>query len=114
VSAKRDDAECDEELARLGPAEFFGEIGLLTGEASGVRLTALTPVSVYELAGAELARIRDNHPELSQALTRVVTFRQAAVKPPEDTDSGDDTHSHGLRGWLSDWVRHRYDIAASR
>src|SRR5262249_33524144 len=42
------------ELLRLGPGDHFGEIGMLTGEASQVSITALTRAVVYELAKADL------------------------------------------------------------
>jgi hypothetical protein len=114
VSVKRDDDDLGEELARLGPADHYGEIGILAGDPSGARLSALTPLSVYELAGNELTHIVTAHIEVSQAFTRVVAFRQEAVKQPELVESGNDAHAHGFRGWLSDWMRHRYGMAAPK
>ena len=114
VSVKRDDDDLGEELARLGPADHYGEIGILAGDPSGARLNALTPLSVYELAGDELTRIVTTHIEVSQAFTRVVAFRQEAVKQPELVESGNDAHAHGFRGWLSDWIRHRYGMVAAK
>src|SRR5207302_558012 len=49
LSLTRVVAEGQIELMRLGPGDHFGELGLLTGTAAIVKISALVPTIVYEL-----------------------------------------------------------------
>src|SRR5262249_42153793 len=60
------------EVLRLGPADHFGEIGLLTGSSSGVKITALAPSMVYELTKQDLAPILRERREFAQELSRAL------------------------------------------
>ena len=113
VSCTREDDEFGLELARLGPAEYFGEIGLLTNTGSRVRITALTPVAAYELGKDDLAPILAAHPEVSDLLHGSISSRQAIIEPPL-LEAADEVRSHGVRSWLSDWLHHRYGMASSK
>jgi small-conductance mechanosensitive channel/CRP-like cAMP-binding protein len=113
VSGRRDNGEYEEEVTRLGPGDHYGEIALLTGAASIVRVTALTPVLIYELAGEELSSILETYPETSQALDRSRARRQATITPPETATTDEAMPPHRLRSRFSEWLHRRYVPAAS-
>jgi CRP-like cAMP-binding protein len=113
ASYLRDNGEYEDELMRLGPGDQYGEIALFTGGPSLLRITALTPVLVYELAAEELSGILETHPETSQALDRRRARRQAALSPAEPAKADEALPPYRLRSRLSDWLHRRYDAAAS-
>ena len=57
LSVTRQEGGVDVEVLRLGPGDFYGEVGMLTGAASLATITALTPGVVHELTKADLAPI---------------------------------------------------------
>jgi signal-transduction protein with cAMP-binding, CBS, and nucleotidyltransferase domain len=104
----------EEELLRLGPADHFGEIGMLTGAAAAVTATALTPVTVYELSHDDLAPVLQAHPEIADALNVDLVQRQQTINPPAPPEVADLVSPHGLRGWIIDWFHRRYVGAAGK
>jgi hypothetical protein len=113
LSCLRDRHEGDEELTRFGPGDQFGEIGVLTGEPSPVRITALTPAIVYELPKDEFGLLVEAHPELSKLLNAALTARQTAISAP---DGAPETAQRPLRlsSRFFDWLQHRYDLLDTR
>ena len=105
-------SEAGIEIARLGPGEHFGEISILTGHASAVKITALTSASVYELTNEELARLLKAMPEASRALDRALARRQAIVKESDDSALGHSVPQGQLRNWLAGYFHRRYGVAA--
>jgi len=114
LSCVRYDEETDEELLRLGPAEHFGEFGLLAKTVSPVRISALTPTVVYELGTDDLDQVLKDHPEIAEVLNRDLAQRQATISPPAPIETDNSTAAHGLRSRVSGWLHRRYDIASSR
>jgi CRP-like cAMP-binding protein len=114
LSCVRYDEETDEELLRLGPADHFGEFGLLAKTASPARISALTPVVIYELGRDDLAQVLLAHPEIADALNRDLAQRQATISPPAPIETDSSTEPRGLKSRVSGWLHRRYDIAASR
>jgi small-conductance mechanosensitive channel len=108
------DGVIEEELLRLGPADHFGEIGMLTGAAAAVTATALTPVTVYELSHDDLAPVLQAHPEIADALNVDLVQRQQTINPPAPPEVADLVSPHGLRGWIIDWFHRRYVGAAGK
>ena len=54
-------------LGRIGPGDYIGEIGMLTGQPHAATVTALTPCIVYELRKEDLAPLLASRPELVAA-----------------------------------------------
>jgi small-conductance mechanosensitive channel/CRP-like cAMP-binding protein len=54
-------------LGRIGPGDYIGEIGLLTGAPHAATVTALTPCLVYELRKDDIASLLAKRPELVSA-----------------------------------------------
>jgi small-conductance mechanosensitive channel len=108
------DGAIEEELWRLGPADHFGEIGMLTGAAAAVSVTALTPVVAFELSHDDLAPVLKEHPEIAEALNGDLALREQTINPPAPPEAADFASPRGLRGWIVDWFHRRYATAAAK
>jgi len=114
LSFTRDDPEGESELIRLGPGDHYGEIGLLTGDASTGKLTALTPVIVYELTKEDLVPLLEARPEVSNQLCRVLAKRQAMGRIAAATGLNDTMPAHRLTNWFSDRLHRLYETATGQ
>ncbi len=65
-------------LAKLPAPAFFGEMGLLTGQARTATIIAETDALCYRLDKAGFEAIIRARPELADAMSKTVTARQAA------------------------------------
>jgi CRP-like cAMP-binding protein len=65
-------------LATLEAPAYFGEMGLLTGQARGATVIAEDEVLCYRLEKAAFDAVLHGRPELVDALSQVVAARQAA------------------------------------
>jgi small-conductance mechanosensitive channel/CRP-like cAMP-binding protein len=69
----------DDEVARLEPGDFFGEMALLTGEARAADVVAATDVVAVEIAKDALAPILLDHPDLAAAISSRVMERRGTL-----------------------------------
>jgi CRP-like cAMP-binding protein len=69
----------DDEVARLEPGDFFGEMALLTGEARAADVVATTDVVAVEIAKDALAPILLDHPDLAAAISSRVMERRGTL-----------------------------------
>ena len=111
VSLTREGIEGEMELLRLGPGDHFGEIGMLTGEAATARISALVPVTVYELAKADLTPILEARPPVAQELCRTLARLQAAGRLSASPELDEHVPKHRLTDWFSDRIHRLYNIA---
>jgi small-conductance mechanosensitive channel/CRP-like cAMP-binding protein len=111
LSIIRDEAEVETELARLGPGDHFGEIGLLTGSASAVTVRALSPAMIYELAKTDLAPILEARPEVSQELSRALAERQVKGRSTATGELDSTVPTNRLTSWFADQIHRLYTIA---
>jgi small-conductance mechanosensitive channel/CRP-like cAMP-binding protein len=65
-------------LTTLEPPQYFGEMGLLTGDARTATITAESEVLCYRLDKRGFEAIIHARPELADAMSRTVAERQAA------------------------------------
>ena len=65
-------------LAKLAAPAFFGEMGLLTGQARTATIVAESEVLCYRLDKHGFEAIIQARPELAEAMSRTVAERQAA------------------------------------
>jgi len=68
------------ELDKLAPGDFFGEGGLLTGAPETGTIRALTPVVVYEIGQADLAKLMADRPSIVDELGSILSRRAEAEK----------------------------------
>ena len=66
----------ENEIARLGEGDFFGEMALLTGETRAADVVALTDVTAIEIAKDALQPVLFDHPELASAVSDKVSERR--------------------------------------
>ena len=73
MEISRTDADSPPEaIGRIGPGEYVGEIGLITGSPRRFTLRALTPGRIAELPGGRLKELLDANAPLNTAMERSV------------------------------------------
>jgi len=70
----------DEIITVLEPGEFTGDVDILTGRPAVVSGVARTPCEVYEIAAADLRRILNDMPRLSDVLLRAFLMRRQLLE----------------------------------
>ena len=73
-----------EELARLGPGDFFGEMSVIDGLPRVAQVVATEPTRCLALASWEFERIVLDHPTIGLAILRGLSARlRAKTEPPQ-------------------------------
>jgi small-conductance mechanosensitive channel len=67
------------EVARLGDADVFGEMALLTGESRAADVVALSDVVAIEITKYALQPVLRDHPELAASITAKVMERRDSL-----------------------------------
>ena len=67
-----------EEVRRLGPGDFFGEIAIMGEGKRTATVTAADRVTVWELFGASFRELEAERPEVATALQQAMQERLAA------------------------------------
>jgi CRP-like cAMP-binding protein len=67
--------ETEREVARLSAGDFFGEMGLLTGERRTATVVAMTRVHCYRLDRDVFKALLDNRPKLAEQVADVLARR---------------------------------------
>jgi len=112
LSVARDDNEAGAELRRLGPGDYFGEIGTPSGTVSTVKVTALTTAIIYELTHEELAPVLAASPEVFAAFRRLPARWQLVGKESVGVESADVASTGQVRSWLAGYFHRRYGVVA--
>ena len=68
------DGEC---IARLGPGDFFGELGILAAERRMATVTTTSPVQVVVLTRGALRTVQREHPQVAARLQAAIDERFA-------------------------------------
>ena len=74
----------DDEVARLGEGDFFGEMALLTGEGRTADVIALNDVVAVEIAKDALQPVLRDHPDLAAAISAKVMERRGGLESLKD------------------------------
>jgi small-conductance mechanosensitive channel len=69
----------ENEIARLGEGNFFGEMALLTGEARAADVIALTDVVTIEITKEAIQPVLQEHPQLAAAISSKVSERRGNI-----------------------------------
>lgn len=72
-----------EHLATLGPGDFFGEMGLVSGARRNARILAITRCDVAWMMAWDFAKMREDFPEVAQRIDAVVEARMATLPDHE-------------------------------
>ncbi len=79
VAIEEGDAEVTrggEHVAKLGPGDFFGEIGLLEKELRTATVTATSPMRLITLTGWDLKRMEKAMPEAVERIRQALEERR--------------------------------------
>jgi CRP-like cAMP-binding protein len=98
-------------MGRLGPADHYGEIGMLTGAPSTTKITALMPAMVYELAKEDLAPILEARPQVAHELSCALARRQAVARLAASSELDETVPTNRLTAWFSERLHRLYDVA---
>jgi small-conductance mechanosensitive channel len=74
----------EEEIARLGPGNFFGEMGLMTGDARSATVVALSDVECFRLDKAAFQQIIRARPELAEHIAEVLAARSVGLSAAKE------------------------------
>jgi len=99
----------ENEVSRLGPGDYFGEMSLLTGTPRSANVMALTDGWVHELAKDDLAPIMAARPALPRELGRVLAARQRSLaeagKAEARPDETDESYAERISAWITTFFR---------
>ncbi len=89
-------------LAMLSAGDFFGEMGLLTGEPRGATVSALSDMECYRLDKSGLEEILQERPAIAEALSEVLAARlqHNEIALQRDQEKRNDGENSGLRAAL--------------
>ena len=74
------DGNLSEHLAHLGPGDFFGERGMMTGEPRSATVTALSDVECYRLDKEAFHDILQRRPEIAKDISEVLARRRVELE----------------------------------
>jgi small-conductance mechanosensitive channel/CRP-like cAMP-binding protein len=98
------------ELTRLAPGDYFGEVGLLTGEPLSGDLTALTHVVIYEIAKDALAPLLKARPSMAEELSEGLASRQLAQRTVLDKRDEAEPQQSGLAQRVASNIRRLFAV----
>jgi CRP-like cAMP-binding protein len=78
--ASRKEGERDVETMRLGPGEYFGETGVLTGDVAPSKIVTLTRAVLYEISKDDLGPILKERPAIATELGQILARREATAR----------------------------------
>jgi CRP-like cAMP-binding protein len=73
-----------DEVARLRPGQFFGEMSLMTGEKRSATVVAATPVVTYRLDKPAFEDLVRSRPEIAAAVAVVLAERRMGLEQARD------------------------------
>lgn len=68
------------EVAKIGPGDFFGEMALLTGQKRRATCVALTDVECYRLDASAFRELLAARPELAERVAKVLAEREVGLE----------------------------------
>jgi CRP-like cAMP-binding protein len=98
------------EITRLAPGDYFGEVGLLTGEPLYGELTALTRVVIYEISKDALFPLLKARPNLAEELSESLATRQLARRTVLDDHGHKEQHAEGLADRVAANIRRMFSL----
>src|SRR6267142_2347315 len=98
------------EVIRLAPGDYFGELGLLTGEALNGELTALTRAVIYEISKDALTPILKARPSIAEELSESLASRQLANRTVLHDHDHKEQHEEGLADRVATNIRRLFSL----
>jgi len=113
LSVAGGDERAEMEILRFGPGDHYGEIGMLTGAAAGVNITALAPSIIYEISKADLVPIIESRPQIARELSHALAERQAAGRALMSSEFERSEPHLGLSNWFFERIHKFLELDAS-
>jgi CRP-like cAMP-binding protein len=79
VSVRVQHEDIEREVAQLGPGQFFGEMGLLTGERRTATVVALDEVECYRLGKDVFRDLLQTRPKIAEDVATVLAHRRIGL-----------------------------------
>jgi small-conductance mechanosensitive channel/CRP-like cAMP-binding protein len=98
------------EVIRLAPGDYFGELGLLTGEALNGELTALTRAVIYEISKNALSPILKARPSIAEELSESLASRRLAHRTVLGHHDHKEQHEEGLADRVASNIRRLFSL----
>jgi small-conductance mechanosensitive channel/CRP-like cAMP-binding protein len=98
------------ERLRLTPGIYFGETGLLTGQALNGEITALTKAVIYEISKDALRPLMKARPAMTEELSELLASRQLARRTVLDQLHTNDSHQEGLASRVAANIRRLFSL----
>jgi small-conductance mechanosensitive channel/CRP-like cAMP-binding protein len=98
------------EVVRLAPGDYFGEVGLLTGEPLNGELTALTRVVIYEISKEALSPLLKARPSMAEELSENLASRQLANRTVLDQHNHKEPHEEPLANRVAANIRRLFSL----
>jgi small-conductance mechanosensitive channel/CRP-like cAMP-binding protein len=98
------------EVTRLAPGDYFGEVGLLTGEPLNGELTALTRVVIYQISKDSLFPLLKARPDMTEELSESLAVRQLARRTVLDYNGHKEQHEEGLADRVAANIRRMFSL----
>jgi small-conductance mechanosensitive channel/CRP-like cAMP-binding protein len=98
------------EVIRLAPGDYFGEVGLLTGEPVNGELTALTRVVIYEISKDALFPLLKARPNMAEELSESLASRQLANRTVLHSRGPKEQHEEGLADRVAANIRRLFSL----
>lgn len=99
------------ETIRLAPGDYFGDVGLLTGEPVNGELAALTRVVIYEISKDALSALLKARPSMAEELSENLASRQLAHRTVLDHhDDYKEQHPEGLANRVAANIRRLFSL----
>jgi small-conductance mechanosensitive channel/CRP-like cAMP-binding protein len=98
------------EVTRLAPGDYFGEVGVLTGEPLNGELTALTRVVIYEIPKHALLPLLQARPNMAEELSESLATRQLARRTVLDSHGHTQQHAEGLADRVAANIRRMFSL----
>lgn len=75
-----------EQVATLGPGDFFGEMGVISGGRRNARVIASTRCRVGWMTGWDFEALLEEYPEVARRIQDVVDERMRGIPTPPSSD----------------------------
>jgi CRP-like cAMP-binding protein len=98
------------EVIRLAPGDYFGEVGLLTGEPVNGELAALTRAVIYEISKDALAPLLKARPNMAEELSESLATRQLANRTVLDYTGRREQPEIGLADRVATNIRRLFSL----
>jgi small-conductance mechanosensitive channel len=92
-------------LNRLSPGEFFGEMGLFTGEPRTANVVASEETEVIEIGHDAMKGLFENNPDLVEALSHTINERRAGLALRTAPTTGEHETPAGLLTRIKNFFR---------